>query len=233
MAPHARRRRRRRWASRSTTPRSRPSTGVLAVARCMAPADWRQVQSRFVIPPDGAAILPRLTGHGTLTAWADDLALHRVGQIDLAKGRNIAAGHHQAQLAAIEVTFYPADGTIETARLALWTGLVAAARKTMLRARCQSDGPRHRGHAAGTGQRGGNGRHAATRRREARAVGRTVGQGAHVAGQLSASGCQPGEELADDAGERGNRLSGGRRSRCVRCTTISTAAMGCAWLGTA
>ena len=38
-------------------------------------SDWRQVQSRFVIPPDSAAILPRLTGQGTLTAWADDLAL--------------------------------------------------------------------------------------------------------------------------------------------------------------
>ena len=54
-------------------------------------SDWRQLQSRFVIPPDGAAILPRLTGHGPLTAWADDLGARRAGQLDLAKGGKLPA----------------------------------------------------------------------------------------------------------------------------------------------
>lgn len=74
-------------------------------------ADWRQVQSRFVIPPDATAILPRVTGHGALTAWGDELALCRVGRIDLKKGANLPAAITKSNR-AIEVTFHPADGTI-------------------------------------------------------------------------------------------------------------------------
>ncbi len=74
-------------------------------------SDWRLVQSRFVIPPDAAAILPRLTGHGSLTAWADDLALRRVGQIDMSQAEKLPAAISKRNR-AIEATFHPADGTI-------------------------------------------------------------------------------------------------------------------------
>ena len=73
--------------------------------------DWRQVQSRFIIPPDGAAILPRLTGRGPLTAWANDLALCRVGQIDLDNAARLPAAITKRNR-VIEATFHPADGTI-------------------------------------------------------------------------------------------------------------------------
>ena len=74
-------------------------------------AGWQQVRSRFVIPPDGGAILARLTGHGTLTAWADDLALRRVGQIDLQKAAKLPAAITKGNRGS-QVTFHPADGTI-------------------------------------------------------------------------------------------------------------------------
>lgn len=73
--------------------------------------DWRQVQSRFVIPPDGAAVLPRLTGHGTLVAWADDLALCRVGRIDLEKSAGLPPTITKSN-SVMEATFHRADGTI-------------------------------------------------------------------------------------------------------------------------
>jgi hypothetical protein len=72
---------------------------------------WRQVRSRFMIPPDGAVILPRLTGRGTLIAWADDLALGRMGQIDLQKAAKLPAAISKRN-SVIEATFRPADGTI-------------------------------------------------------------------------------------------------------------------------
>lgn len=74
-------------------------------------SDWRQVQSRFAIPPGASAILPRLTGRGTLTAWADELVLRRAGRIDLEKGANLPASISKSNR-AIEVAFHPADGTI-------------------------------------------------------------------------------------------------------------------------
>lgn len=76
-----------------------------------AASDWRAVQSRFVIPPDGAAILPRLTGRGTLTAWADDVRLRRTGQIDLERAKRLPEAVRIGNR-ALEVTFRPADGTI-------------------------------------------------------------------------------------------------------------------------
>lgn len=43
---------------------------------------WQHVRSRFLIPPEGAAILPRLIGHGPATVRADDLVLSRAGSLD-------------------------------------------------------------------------------------------------------------------------------------------------------
>jgi hypothetical protein len=75
------------------------------------PSDWRQVHSRFMIPPGGAAILPRLTGHGAVTAWASDLTLRRAGQIDLDRAAKLPAAISKKN-ATLEVVFHPADGTI-------------------------------------------------------------------------------------------------------------------------
>jgi hypothetical protein len=73
-------------------------------------SEWRSVQSRFVIPPDGAVVLPRVTGGGVVTAWADSLSLRRVGQIDLAKSQKLPQAITQRNR-VLEVTFHPADGT--------------------------------------------------------------------------------------------------------------------------
>jgi len=76
--------------------------------------DWQRVQSRFLIPADGATILPRLTGHGKATVWADGLELRRSGRIELAAGgKQPAAVSIRNQ--ALEVTFHPADGTLAIA----------------------------------------------------------------------------------------------------------------------
>jgi hypothetical protein len=73
--------------------------------------DWRQVHSRFMIPTGGVAILPRLTGHGAATVWAGDLALRRVGRIDLDTAAKLPAAISKKN-ATLEVVFHPADGTI-------------------------------------------------------------------------------------------------------------------------
>jgi hypothetical protein len=74
-------------------------------------ADWRRVDSRFMIPPGGATILARLTGHGVLTTWADDLTLCRTGKIDLQPATKLPAtltGRNRS----LEVTFHTADATL-------------------------------------------------------------------------------------------------------------------------
>jgi hypothetical protein len=42
---------------------------------------WRTVTSRFIVPPGGAAILPRLLGNAPATVWLDDFALKRTGTL--------------------------------------------------------------------------------------------------------------------------------------------------------
>jgi hypothetical protein len=42
---------------------------------------WQQVQSRFLIPPGTATILPRLIGNRPATVWLDDVQLRRAGSV--------------------------------------------------------------------------------------------------------------------------------------------------------
>lgn len=72
---------------------------------------WQQVRSRFLIPPGAASILPRLTGHGALTAWADDLVLRRTGRMDLTEAAKLPPAIVKSN-ALLAMTFHPADATI-------------------------------------------------------------------------------------------------------------------------
>ncbi len=42
---------------------------------------WRKLTSRFIIPPGGAAILPRLYGNEPATVWMDDFVLLKTGTL--------------------------------------------------------------------------------------------------------------------------------------------------------
>jgi len=73
--------------------------------------DWRQVRSRFAIPPGGARILPRLSGHGPTTAWGDGLQLRRAGQVDLSVAATLPETIARDNR-FLEATFRPAEGTL-------------------------------------------------------------------------------------------------------------------------
>lgn len=72
--------------------------------------DWRELRSRFVIPPGTAAIQARLMGHGPATVWLDDVSLTLAGTLEALRVRNLpeSIGFSNASL---EVVFHPADTT--------------------------------------------------------------------------------------------------------------------------
>ncbi|MFO0958969.1 MAG: glycoside hydrolase [Isosphaeraceae bacterium] len=72
--------------------------------------DWLEIRSRFAIPEGCAQILPRLTGDGPITAWADGISLKSTGQIDLSRAGKLPASL-TIRNKALEATFKPADGT--------------------------------------------------------------------------------------------------------------------------
>lgn len=53
-----------------------------------AATDWKQVRSRFVVPPRVTHIQPRLIGYGAATVWADDFSLSRAPDL-IAKRRQL------------------------------------------------------------------------------------------------------------------------------------------------
>jgi hypothetical protein len=79
--------------------------------RLAGTTDWQRVLSRFVIPPGGATVLPRLTGKGPMTAWADDLTFRRVGAADLSKAASLPPSI-TTRNQSLEVTFHTTDGTL-------------------------------------------------------------------------------------------------------------------------
>ena len=75
------------------------------------PSDWRQVRSRFIVPPNVAEIHPRLIGQGAGTTWVDDVSLHRTGNL-----ADLRGGDLPAQLtisnATLAVTLHTGDATL-------------------------------------------------------------------------------------------------------------------------
>jgi len=57
--------------------------------RVGANADWRQVVSRFAIPPGASSMTPRLVGHGPASVRIDDVALTLEGTMDSLRPKNL------------------------------------------------------------------------------------------------------------------------------------------------
>ena len=75
-------------------------------------SDWRQVQSRFVIPPGAAAILPRLTGQRDASRLGRRPRAAQRGPGHICSTPPLPEAITTAN-AVLEVTFHPADGTID------------------------------------------------------------------------------------------------------------------------
>jgi hypothetical protein len=80
-------------------------------ATAKATDGWRELHSRFIIPPGAHSILPRLIGHRPATVWADDLALRRAGSLDELRAKDLPKQLTLSN-AALEVTLTTADGTL-------------------------------------------------------------------------------------------------------------------------
>ena len=65
---------------------------------------WKQLHSRFVVPPGAASMLPRLTGQGPCKVWFDDARLTRTGTIDALRSGTVPAAATCSN-ANLEVTF--------------------------------------------------------------------------------------------------------------------------------
>jgi hypothetical protein len=72
---------------------------------------WRQVRSRFVIPPQATSIVPRLMGQGATEVWLDDVSLVKTGTLDQLRTPNLPT---QLTIASplLEVTLHPEQATL-------------------------------------------------------------------------------------------------------------------------
>jgi hypothetical protein len=50
---------------------------------------WRELRSRFMIPPGTKTMLPRLIGDGPATIWLDDAVLTLAGSLDTLRAKNL------------------------------------------------------------------------------------------------------------------------------------------------
>lgn len=73
--------------------------------------DWQRLCSRFLIKNGAVEIVPRITGHGVIQAWVDDLSLRLVDRIELAKfGANSPPLTLRNRF--LEASFSSSDGAI-------------------------------------------------------------------------------------------------------------------------
>jgi hypothetical protein len=91
-----------------------PQGGVLAWTYAASTArgdtDWRELRSRFVVPPGAASLRPRLVGSGAATVWIDDVSLVREGCIDMPKGNG--AGELTCRNRFLDVRLSTQDATL-------------------------------------------------------------------------------------------------------------------------
>ena len=71
---------------------------------------WRQLRSRFVIPPGTKTMLPRLIGDGPATVWLDDAVLTLTGALSALRAKNLPESV-KISSPILEVTLRMADGT--------------------------------------------------------------------------------------------------------------------------
>ncbi len=75
---------------------------------------WRQLRSRFIIPPGAATILPRLIGNRPATVWLDDVVLVQAGTLEALRAANLPESIQLAQK-DLDVTLRTSDGTLTIA----------------------------------------------------------------------------------------------------------------------
>ncbi len=72
---------------------------------------WHQVHTRFMIPPSGATVVPRLMGYGAAEVWLDDVALVKTGTIEQLQARELPATI-SIESPSLRVTFAPPTATV-------------------------------------------------------------------------------------------------------------------------
>ncbi len=72
---------------------------------------WRQVRTRFMIPPDGATITPRLMGFGPAEIWLDGVSLVKTGSVNQLQARDLPA-EVTIESPSLRVSFSPPAATI-------------------------------------------------------------------------------------------------------------------------
>ena len=73
---------------------------------------WRLLESRFIIPPGGATILPRLIGRGPATVWLDDFSLTPEGTMDALRRKDLPETL-EASNAHLHLTLHCASGALD------------------------------------------------------------------------------------------------------------------------
>lgn len=90
--------------------------------------DWRVVRTRFVIPHNGATIIPRVIGTGPATVWIDDVSLRGTGSLKTLRASNLPS-RVSATNGLIDVSMTTADGrfSVKNCRTGRrWTSAVDA-----------------------------------------------------------------------------------------------------------
>ncbi len=72
---------------------------------------WQKLQRRFVIPPAGATITPRLMGQGPAEVWLDDVALVKTGTLAQLKTRDLPKSV-TVESSTLRVSFNPRQVTM-------------------------------------------------------------------------------------------------------------------------
>jgi len=72
---------------------------------------WRQVRSRFIVPPEVAIMWPRLIGNGPATVWLDDAVLSLEGSLDQLRAKDLPKKLEAAR-GDLSVTLQVADATL-------------------------------------------------------------------------------------------------------------------------
>ena len=75
------------------------------------PCEWRELRTRFVVPPGAVQIWPRWTGHGDVIAHFDDVTLAAQGAVNLEAVKRLPKTL-SAKSEQLEVTLHPIDATL-------------------------------------------------------------------------------------------------------------------------
>ena len=76
-----------------------------------ATPQWRELVSRFIVPPKTKTMLPRVVGHGPATIWIDDVSLRKTGALDELRAKELPERLVEKN-ELLEVTFDTKEATL-------------------------------------------------------------------------------------------------------------------------